>query len=142
MAIAAWKENRGGLTPGMQSVINVIMNRSIRHHSTPYQEAVAKLQFSSLTAPGDPELTLWPSDGDPQWLNALAMAQQAAGGTLADITSGSIDYYAPRGLSDAMRDPQDYQLPNGSTVLFPKRWDRTKLTFEAEIAGQLFFREA
>jgi hypothetical protein len=142
MALTAWRENRGGLTPGMQSVINVIVNRSRRHNTTPYFECVRKLQFSSVTAPGNPELNLWAMEQDPQWINALGMAASAASGVLPDITTGSIDYYAPGGLRDEDRDLRDYEMPNGVSVPFPKRWDRSKLTFEAEIAGQLFFRES
>ena len=141
MAIAAWKENRGGLTPGMKSVINVIVNRSTRDKVTPYTEATRRLQFSSVTAPGDPELVIWALDQDPQWLNALFMAQQAAGGILEDITNGSVDYYAPKALTADRIDPVPYTLPDGTSVPFPKGWNRTKLVFEVEIAGQLFFRE-
>ena len=142
MAVTAWKENRGGLTPGMQSVINVLMNRAVRHRTSVYAQCVAKLQFSSMTAPGDPELVAWAAENDAQWQNALAIAASAASGVLPDITSGSIDYYAPHGLTASRIDPIPYTLPNGTQIPFPKGWNRSVLTFEAEIAGQLFFREA
>lgn len=141
LALTAWRENRGGLTPGMQSVINVIVNRTKRHNTSAYAECIRKLQFSSVTAPGNPELNLWAMELDPQWINAQSMALAASLGNLPDITSGSIDYYAPGGLRDQDRDPEDYQLPNGTRVPFPKGWNRSKLTFEAVIENQLFFRE-
>jgi hypothetical protein len=78
----------------MQSVANVIMNRAAKRRTDAYTECVRPMQFSSLTAKGDPELTLWPADNDPQWLEAIALAGQAAVGTLEDITDGATSYYA------------------------------------------------
>jgi len=94
LALTAWRENRGGGVPGMQSVANVIMNRAAKRRTDAYTECVRPMQFSSLTAKGDPELTLWPADNDPQWLEAIALAGQAAVGTLEDITDGATSYYA------------------------------------------------
>jgi len=127
---------------GMQSVINVVMNRSIRDRVSPAAECERRLQFSSMTAAGDPELALWPQDSDTLWLQALQMAQQAKNGTLADLTNGSIDYYAPKGIAPSRQDPVPFTLPDGTEVPFPKGWNRAVLTFQAEIADQLFFRES
>lgn len=94
LALTCWRENRGGGVPGMQSVANVIMNRAAKRRTDAYTECVRPMQFSSLTAKGDPELTLWPADNDPQWLEAIALAGQATAGTLEDITDGATSYYA------------------------------------------------
>jgi len=141
MAVTAWRENRGGGVPGMQSVINAITNRANRDKVSMYTECVRRLQFSSMTAVGDPELVLWPQDTDTLWLQALQMAQQAVNGTLADLTHGAVDYYAPKGLLAGRQDPVPFVLPDGTPVAFPKGWNRKALTFTAEIEGQLFFRE-
>ena len=67
LALCAWRENRGGGNPGMQSVINVVCNRATARGTSPYQECVRPEQFSSLTKKNDPELILWPTVTDPQW---------------------------------------------------------------------------
>lgn len=94
LALTAWRKNRGGGRVGMQSVINVICNRAAIKGTSPYSECVMKLQFSSITAHGDPELTLWPAEGDIQFSMAQTMATQAAHGELVDITEGATNYYA------------------------------------------------
>src|ERR1700728_553387 len=76
-SLCSWRENRGGQRTGMQSILNVLQNRAKRDNTTMYAESVKRLQFSSMTAPGDPELALWPADGDPQYAVAEQMAQQA-----------------------------------------------------------------
>jgi N-acetylmuramoyl-L-alanine amidase len=119
-ALTAWRENRGGLTPGMQSVLNVLQNRAAARGTTIYEEAVRPWQFSSLTAKGDPELVLWPAEGDPQWQEALSLSAQAAAGSLGDITEGAISYYA-------------------TSMATPPSWAAT-MTETVTVAGQIFFR--
>jgi spore germination cell wall hydrolase CwlJ-like protein len=133
-----WRENRGGGVAGMQSVANVMLNRVAKHRSTPWKECTARLQVSSLTAPGDPELNLWAADeGDAQWEQALELAGRAAGGTLEDLTGGALDYYAPRRI----RTDKTYCLPDGTVVPFPQGWNPAVVRFCCAIAGQLFFTE-
>lgn len=121
----------------MQSVLNVLSNRAKKHGTTIYIEATKRLQFSSLTAPGDPQLVVWPADGDPDMATALAMAGDAVNGTLVDITDGATLYYAPAGIhSSVMR-----QMPNGDVVKFPEDWNPAAVTFTVTIADQYFFRE-
>lgn len=88
-ALCAWRENRGGGTQGMQSVLNVLMNRAAKRGTDAWTECTRHMQFSSITAPGDPELALWPSDSDPQWGTALGLAEAAANGSLVDLTGGA-----------------------------------------------------
>lgn len=139
LAITIWKENRGGQPQpqAMQSVANVIMNRAVAHGTDVWSVCTKKLQFSSLTAPGDPELTLWPSDSDPQWVMALQIAQQAASGSLNDITGGAMDYYAPQGQKWAAR----LTLPNGNTIPFPDHWHQSAVAYTVTIGNQVFFRD-
>jgi N-acetylmuramoyl-L-alanine amidase len=119
-ALTAWRENRGGGAPGMQSVLNVLQNRATHLGTSVYAEAVRKWQFSSMTAPGDPNLILFPADADPQWAMALVLAGQMSDGVLADITGGATSYYA-----DSMTTPPGWAAAMTPTV---------------EIAGQKFFR--
>lgn len=92
LALTAWRENRGGGRAGMQSVINVVLNRAKRRNTTPYEECVRPWQFSSITAKDDPQLANWPTATDPAWHEAQNLA--AEGNGLNDITSGATNYYA------------------------------------------------
>lgn len=136
-ALCAWRENRQSGQPGLQSILNVLLNRVARDKTSVYEEATAKLQFSSLTAKGDPELTLWPTENDPQWQQALSLAAQAAAGTLADLTNGSTLYYAPASIPSGAT----IELPSGTTIPFPKGWNPDVVTYRATIGGQVFFSE-
>lgn len=94
LALTAWRENRGGGYPGMQSVVNVIVNRAQHRGTTPYQECVRPWQFSSMTAKGDPQLGMWPNPIDTTWQTAQSIAESASAGSLEDITQGATSYYA------------------------------------------------
>ena len=124
MALTAWRENRSGGRTGMQSVINVICNRATERHSSPYEECIRPLQFSSITAPRDPQLALWPLPGDSAWQTAQALATSAAQGILGDITQGATSYYAPAAMK-----------PPGSVPDWANEMTKT-----VEIAGQIFFK--
>lgn len=94
IALCAWKENRGGGPTGMQSVINVVMNRCRQSGASPYAEVYRPLQFSSMSYPHDPQLLIQAKEDDPQWEVAQSLAVKAALGTLEDITQGATFYYA------------------------------------------------
>lgn len=120
LALTAWRENRSGGSNGMQSVINVIMNRTLLYHSSAYTECVKPWQFSSVTAKNDPQLINWPAVTDFQFQEALTLAFQAALGSLGDITGGATSYYA-------------LSIPT------PPAW-AADMTKTVEIAGQVFFK--
>lgn len=54
-----------------------------------------KWQFSSLTAPGDPNLDRWPSRIDPSWIESLAVAESVLAADLlaANPVKGADSYY-------------------------------------------------
>lgn len=137
LALTMWRENRGGGASGMQSVGNVILNRAARHGISVWTVCTARLQFSSVTAPGDPELTLWPPDTDPTWATALELAARGAAGALEDLTGGAVLYYNPRSI----RSDKTYTLPDGTIVAFPHPWNPAVVQYLGEIAGHLFFTE-
>lgn len=84
-----------------------------------------------------PESYLWPTDNDPQWQEALNLMQQAAVGSLQDITNGSTVYFAP----GAIQTTQTFTLPNGATIKFPQGWNAAALTYQCTVANQAFFTE-
>src|ERR1700692_3939206 len=126
-ALTCYRENRSGGVQGMQSVFNVLMNRAKKRMTDVYTEAVRKLQFSSMTAAGDPELTLFPTDMDSQGAEALTLAYQASTGNLDDITGGATLYYAPHGLTPGEIDGT-YTLPDGTQIPWVKGWNRAAVT--------------
>lgn len=135
-ALTAWRENRGAGRPGIQSIINVIQNRMRRKQVSAWFVCTEHEQFSSLTAKGDPELTLWPTDQDQMWQLALELAAQAAAGALEDLTGGADLYFAPKGQQWKQR----FTLPDGTEVPFPDSWNKNVVTYTTSIGSQLFFR--
>ena len=137
LILTAWRENRAGGVPGMQSVINVICNRASRDGTAISTECLKRLQFSSMTAPGNPELRLGPDPLDlADWVSWEQAVALAAMDPLVDITGGATDYYAPRGLTST----QPYTLPDGTATVAPRGWNMAMLEFTVEVAGQLFFK--
>jgi Cell Wall Hydrolase len=141
-SLCIWRENRGASSIGMQSVLEVLQNRATRDNTTIYEEAIAKLQFSSMTAPDDPEEILWPdSVKDPVDYALYVQAEQsvikANSGALTDITGGATDYYNP----NSIKTTKTITLPNGNVIPFPEGWDPTKVVYTGTIGNQVFFRE-
>jgi hypothetical protein len=124
LARTAWGENRSGGAPGMQSVINAIMNR-VKHPGwwggSIRTVCLCPEQFSSWNAndPNRPKM-LDVTVADTDFAIAMRLAEQAVAGTLADITGGADSYYA-------------VSMPE------PPFWAATA-TFTVEIAGQRFYK--
>lgn len=121
LALCAWRENRHGQVAGMTSVMNVVMNRVYKNKTSPYSEVTRFEQFSSITAPGDIQLGLWPKVDDRSWQIAQTLASHAVQNVLADITGGATSYYA---LS--MEKPPEWAAAMVETAI---------------IAGQRFMKE-
>ena len=122
--VCIWRENRGGGVPGMQSVLNVLMNRSARDSSTVKDEALRRLQFTSMSYASDPEIRLGPdfllAADASAWYAAADLVEQAVAGTLQDITQGATNYYA-------------------ASLSEPPAW-AAAMTRTVVIAGQIFFK--
>lgn len=138
LKLTAWRENRGGGLQGMQSVMNVLLNRAARNKTSPYTEATRPMQFSSIAAPGNPELPIWPNVNDGDWQVTESLAASAEQNTLDDITEGATLYYAPGSIATT----ETLELPDGKVVPFPMSWNKAGIRFTVEIENQLFFREA
>ena len=121
-ALCAWRENRGGGAQGMQSVINVLVNRAEQRGTSIYAEAVRRWQFSSMTAPGDPNLVLFPLETDFEFETALSLMEHLQKGLLPDITGGATSYYA-----ESMKTPPAWAATMQRTCV---------------IDGQIFFKTA
>lgn len=95
MAITAWREARGEGVTGMRAVMCVIRNRVNGGLGDWDHVITAKWQFSSMTAPKDPELVLWPDSPDQPFEDALQMADGIFDGSTRDITQGATHYFNP-----------------------------------------------
>lgn len=122
LALCLWREDRGGHYDGMVAVGCVVRNRVLRDKKSFYDEVVRRLQFSSITAKGDPELTLYPVETDPAWIQAQAIATQICSGEIADTTQGATLYYA-------------------ATIPFPASWDADKVKATVTVGNKHFFTE-
>jgi spore germination cell wall hydrolase CwlJ-like protein len=143
LATVAWKENRRGGIPGMQSIINSITNRLAHHRYPKTIEGVIMQpsQYTSMSVPSDPEYKLDPTKSTgldlTMWIAAQRIAPEAAAGVLADLTNGATLYYAPKGIKTT----KTFMLPNGENVPFPQTWNPKALRYAGEITSQLFFIE-
>ncbi len=90
-----WGEARGEGYCGMMAVACVIWNRHIRWKQTVEQVVTGKNQFTSM-ANGGPS----PAQNDPQYMQAVAIANGFYTGPVEDITNGSC-YYANLSIADS-----------------------------------------
>lgn len=124
LAKTCWGECRGGGYIGMQSVANVINNRSKSGikwwgHDT-RTICLHSYQFSCwLKSDPNRSKLLAVTDKDPSYKEALSIAAEYISGNLVDITNGATSYYA-------------------KNMATPPRWAEDNKPV-AEIAGQLFF---
>lgn len=144
LALTLFREARGGSQPGMASVANVVMNRVRKNGTDAQTECLKKWQFSSMTAPSDPQLERGPNAlNATEWsayLLSLQIAQFAIEGNLPDKTGGATLYYNPA----AIRTDQTITIMldgTAKTIPWPKTWDRAKVEFKTFIAGHYFFTE-
>jgi len=94
LSIVIWREARGEGRDGMRAVAHVIRNRVDSSMLPDQWEDVieAKWQFSSLTAPGDSQLVVWPKQPDPAFEEAMQIAGLVYGGGDFDLTNGAHFY--------------------------------------------------
>ena len=132
LTLTLYREARGEGTLGMIAVGCVIRNRVERNRSSYYAECTKPLQFSSITAKADSQLTLYPPT-----LDAYAkIAQGIIDGSLIDSTHGSTLYYAP----DSIITGQTILVDN-KPIPFPKIWNKGRVEIEGFVGRHLFLRE-
>lgn len=141
VALCCWREARNQLEDGMTAVAWVIRNRSLKHQTSPYFEVTKKLQFSSITAPGDTQLSIWPIEADGRWQDALQIAQKVWAGSMVDPTDGATLYYNP----DAIEKGKTITLKSGLVVAFPKGWNAAAVIETTTVGSRplmhVFFQE-
>jgi N-acetylmuramoyl-L-alanine amidase len=97
LALDIWREARGCPTNDARVAVGgTVLNRVARPSwwgASVLQVLFKKWQYSSLTAPGDPQLTTWPLDTDPSWAVCLALAGGLLNGTLVSPYPNADSYY-------------------------------------------------
>ena len=97
LALTIWREARGESVDAMRAVAWSIRNRFIRGGWFGKGWAAVlskKFQYSSLTAPNDPNLVEWPSETDASWQLCMTVATEAYQGDGTDPTSGATHYFS------------------------------------------------
>jgi len=94
LALVIWREARGEPHDGKRAVAHVIRNRVLHTEDQNRWEQIicARLQFSSMTAPGDGMLIQWPSEPDAAFDDCMFVALSVYAGTDDDPTGGALHY--------------------------------------------------
>lgn len=95
MALCIWREAAGEPLEGKVAIAHVILNRSRAQGRAPHAVVEAKLQFSSMTAPGDPTLVRWPLRPDPSFTVCMEVVEDAVNNLGQDPTGGATHYFNP-----------------------------------------------
>lgn len=121
-ALCLWREARGEKIDGITAVACVLRNRVNKHNSSYYAEVIKKWQFSSITAPGDPQLVIYPQSSDSDMMLCMNLAVMVAEGNIVDPTGGATLYY-------------------DDSIKFPSSWDKSKVEPTVKIGRLNFFKE-
>ncbi len=96
LALTIWREARGESRAAKLAVAHSILNRVARP-SWWGQDVLGvvfkRWQYSSLTAPGDPNLVAWPGGRDAAWQECLAIARDVLGGAAGAPAFPGADSY-------------------------------------------------
>jgi len=96
LALLVWRESRGASREAQVAVAHSVLNRVARPSwwgKTLDEVIWKKWQYSSLTAPGDPQLNLQPRLSSNGWLDALGVAYDVIHGEEANPFPGADSYY-------------------------------------------------
>lgn len=102
LGLLLWRECRGEKRDGKEAVAHSVINRtkSKSWGNTIQNVAFQRLQYSSLTHHLDPQLTNWPLDSDPAWVECLEIANAVLNGSIVSNIADADSYY-----DDSIRAP-------------------------------------
>jgi len=96
LALVTWREARGASYEAKVAVAFSVMNRVTRPSwwgHTLGEVVTKKWQYSSIGAPNDPQLLIWPLLSDSSWMECLDIAACVILGQLANPMPGADSYY-------------------------------------------------
>ncbi len=125
LSLVVWREARGASVAAKVAVAHSVLNRVDRPSwwgRTLSQVIGKKWQYSSITAPNDPQLGKFPEPEDPSFLESLAVARAALAGTELNPFPGADSYYdssiaAPKWVGIA-RFCGEIKSPHGNALRF------------------------
>lgn len=97
LALLVWREARGELHPAKVAVAFSVLNRvkSPKWWGTTLGAVIAKKwQYSSMAAPGDPNLIQYPLPQDLSFLDAMAAVNAAIANDAINPVAGADSYYS------------------------------------------------
>lgn len=98
LAIDIWREDRGGLTHASRVGVGWVVRNRATHPKwwgrTIVEVITHRWQFSSMTAPGDPNLIQWPQENTLSWKDSEKAAEEVIGKDSIDPTMGATFYYS------------------------------------------------
>lgn len=126
LALVIWREARGASSDAQTAVGWSVMNRVQRPGwwgKTLDEVVTKKWQYSSIAAPGDPQLILWPKLADPSWLAVLGIAHEILYGDSANnVFPGADSYYDSSIAAPKWATPETFcgsvTSPHGNTLRF------------------------
>lgn len=97
LALCIWREARSEPREGKVAVGYTVMNRAAHPGwwgNDVYSVITKPMQYSSITAPGDAQLHLFPKLSDAVWLECLQIASDIIDGTAPNPVPGADSYFA------------------------------------------------
>jgi hypothetical protein len=112
LGLVIWREARGESEECRIAVGCCVRERvfnEVRFDGTDFVSACkAKWQFSSVTAPGDPQLTFWPADGLESFRQCVAIANRVINNMAEHPAPGADSYF-----DDSIKDhPPSWATPD------------------------------
>lgn len=140
LALTIWREARGSSVEAQIAVGYSIMNRVERPSwwGKSLDEVIGKKwQYSSMAAPNDPQLLLWPRWTSSAWLTALAVARAVIAKTEPNDVQGADSYHdssipTPKTMATGTF-VKEIVSPHGNSLKF---WD-VDHDFEAPVTGHV-----
>jgi N-acetylmuramoyl-L-alanine amidase len=111
LALVVWREARGEPFPAQLAVACSIRNRvqNPKWWGHDYATVITKKwQYSSIAAPNDPQLTLYPQTGDTAFEACLDLAGLVYDGQVANPMAGADSYYDDSILAPAWATPATF----------------------------------
>jgi len=96
LALVLFREAAGEGIEGMRLVGHVIRNRKNAWGKSWYEVISGKNQFTSISVPGDGQLTKWIDPHSQQGRDILDLAAEIYNATGDDPTHGALYYYNPK----------------------------------------------
>lgn len=96
LGLVVWRESRGESDECRAAVAYSVLNRVARPAwwgKSVMSVIAKKWQYSSMTAFGDPQLVIWPTDTDPSWWECLEIAGAAMRGEIPNPVPGADSYF-------------------------------------------------